>query len=93
MPHKKVSIPASRIRPLPFALKYFLENNLLINEQSPRNRALFEKLSVAQMVKYSPPVVEPEGSLPCSQEPDNGSCHKPDECSLHNKFQRSISAS
>jgi len=32
----------------------------------------FEKLIVTQLVKKYPPFMEPEGSLPCSQEPSTG---------------------
>jgi hypothetical protein len=40
---------------------------------------------VAQLVKYSPSVVEPEGSLNllCSQEPTTGPYPEPDESCPH----------
>jgi hypothetical protein len=47
-------------------------------KQSP-----FENLTVAQLVKNFLHFMEPEGPLPCSQEPTSGPYTKPDETSSH----------
>jgi hypothetical protein len=36
-----------------------------LNQLTPWGRDLLEKLTVTQLVKNSPPFMEPEGSLPC----------------------------
>jgi len=36
-----------------------------------RSRAIHEKLPVTQQLKKFPACMEPEGSIPCSQEPAN----------------------
>jgi hypothetical protein len=42
---------------------------------------LLEKLTVAELVKNFLTFTEPEGSLPCSQEPTTGPYPEPDESS------------
>jgi len=42
---------------------------------------VLEKLIVAQLIKKSPPFIEPEGLLPCSQDAGTGPYPKSDECS------------
>jgi hypothetical protein len=46
----------------------------------PWSRVLLEKPTVTQLVK---PFMEPEGSLPCSQQPATGPCPEPDDSSPH----------
>jgi hypothetical protein len=60
-----------------------LEKHLhpVINHVSPWSRVLLEKLIVLIYPVSSSPFVEPEGSLPCSQELATGSCTEPDKSS------------
>jgi hypothetical protein len=44
-------------------------------EGTPWSRALLEKLIVAQIAEKSPVFIEPEYSVPCSQELANTSAH------------------
>jgi hypothetical protein len=44
---------------------------------------IFEKLTVAQLVKKSPYIIESEGSLPCLQEPATGCYPDPDKSNLY----------
>jgi hypothetical protein len=40
-------------------------------------QVLLEKVTVAQIGRSFPSFMEPENSLPCSQEPDTGLCPEP----------------
>lgn len=54
----------------------------LINELVTRCRVLLEKLLVPQLVRTSPIIMEPEVSLPYSQEPRTCLHPEPDQSSL-----------
>jgi hypothetical protein len=58
---------------------YKLWYQLLLNW----SRALLQKLTVTYLVKKFPHFMEPEGSLPHSQDPPTGPYSKPDESSPH----------
>jgi hypothetical protein len=57
-------------------------------QQTPWSKVILEKLIVAQLLKKFSTFLEPDGSLPCSQEPATGSYPEPDESSpqLSNPF-------
>jgi hypothetical protein len=52
------------------------------NKLSPQSTVLLKKLKVAQLINL-PRFMEPESSLPCSQEPATGHYPAPDESSPH----------
>jgi hypothetical protein len=51
------------------------------NELTPWSRILLQKLTVAQLVEKFPAFMEPESSLPCSQQPATDPYPEPDESS------------
>jgi hypothetical protein len=67
---------------IPFKIFFFLRNNLVINQQRPRNRSILEKVPVPRTAKKFSACCG-TGRFLTSQA----------ACSLHNTFQRSIFAS
>jgi hypothetical protein len=53
----------------------------------PWSWALLEKPSVAQLLKNFPNFMDPEGSLPCSQEPFTGHYPEPDQFSSYHPIR------
>jgi hypothetical protein len=51
-----------------------------------KQRVLPEKAKVVQQLKYSRNFMEPDGSLPCSQDPATGTFPEPIESSSHPPF-------
>jgi len=68
-------VPATDSYPKPNA------SSSLTHSLTPWSKGLFEKLMVTQLYRNSLPFMEPEGSLPCSQEPTAGPCPEPDASS------------
>jgi hypothetical protein len=54
---------------------------IITAQPTPWSRALFEKLSGSQLVKKFPAFMEPDGSLPYSQEPATCPCPEPGQSS------------
>jgi hypothetical protein len=54
-----------------------------VNRLTIRSRVILWKLIVTQLAKKFPPFMEPDGSLPCSQQPTAGPYPEPDESSPH----------
>jgi hypothetical protein len=51
---------------------------------TPWSTVIFREVKeYAQLVKKFPPFMDPEGSLPCSQRPDNGAYPKPYKANPH----------
>jgi len=58
-------------------------NRVLTDQLTSWSRIILEKLIVTQLANNHPPLMEPEGSLPCSQGPAISPYPEPDESSLH----------
>jgi hypothetical protein len=55
----------------------------ITTNSTPRGTVHIQKLVVAQLVKSPQSISEPEGSIPCSQQPTTYPYPEPDESSPH----------
>ena len=63
------------------ATKIAVKNKLITHSLTPSSTVILEKLIGSQLVKKFPAFLEPEGSLPHSQQPATLPCPQPDQSS------------
>jgi hypothetical protein len=66
--------------------KMFTSFKDISKQLRPTNSVLLEKPTVAHVVNTLMPIIEPEGSLQCSHEPDAGPYPRSDDAHLYALF-------